>query len=492
MSWYAAILLPQFPLQAALRFREDAWGTPIAVVDGSTEKGRVLEMTETAAASGVLRGMVSTQAMARCRTLRLWPRSPAREQAVREQFLELAGSLSPLIEDTADGLCLVDLRQMKSRDWNIWAREVVDRCATRQLRALVGLAANPDLAALAAARAQPTLVVQQAATFLASIAVAEVDIPPELAGILRDWGISHLGQFAHLARNDVMERLGPSAGELWECAAGRAQRELRLVRPPEVFCEVFDFERPIETTEPLLFILRRQLDQLTLRLREVYRVATQMTLTLPLESGAPYERLFTIPSPTCEVEVLLRILTTHLEDLRLEQQPTGVRLLLTPVIAKSQQFQLFESPLRDPNRFGETLGRLAALVGPENVGVVQMEDSHRPDRFQLVTPEFETLSERPPEPRPVPEFGLPLQRFRPPLAAQVHLHRDVPQWVSSIRTCGEIIDAAGPYRISGHWWDRAVWSVEEWDVELSDGSLYRLSKLNQSWFLEGYYDAPLH
>lgn len=490
MSWFAAILLAQFPLQAALRLRDDAWAQPIAIVEGSTEKGRVLEATDAAAAYGVRRGMASTQAMARCAVLRLWPRSMAQEEALSALLLETAGTLSPFLEDTAEGLCVLDLRQIPAGDWEAWAQRVVERFAALQLRAQVGVASNPDLATLAATRAEPVLVVQHPGAFLAGIAVAEVDAPPELIAVLRDWGISHLGELARLPRSELVERLGPAAGELWERAAGRSRRELRLVRPPEIFAETFEFEAPITTTEPLLFILRRQLEQLTLRLREAYRVAAQITLTILLEHRAPsYERVFTIPSPTTDTEVLLRILHTHLESLRLEQQPVGVRLLIKPVAGEASQHQLFEAALRDPNGFGETLARLSALVGAENVGVVQLDDTHRPDSFRLVAPAFEELRDEVPAPDTGHRaLGLPLRRFRPPLPAQLHLQRHVPASVFSEKAHGEIIDAAGPYRASGSWWDRAVWSVEEWDVELSDGALYRLAKRGGAWFVEGSYD----
>jgi protein ImuB len=501
MPWFAAILLPQFSLQAALRLHEEAWLQPIAIVEGDTEKGRVLEMTGPAARSGVWRGMAATQALARCPALRLLQRSHAQEEVVSALLLETTGMFSPFIEATAEGLCVADLRQMKACDWEPWAHGVVERFAARQLRAQIGVASNPDLAALAAGRAEPALVVQHPGAFLAGIAVSEVDAPSELVAILRDWGIGHLGELARLPRSELVERLGPAAGELWERATGRTQRQLRLLRPPEIFCEAFDFEHPIETTEPLLFILRRQLDQLALRLREAYRVAAQMTLTIVLEPGPShlaagsdhYERIFAIPSPTGDTEVLFRILHTHLENLRLEQQPTGVRLQMEPTVADRSQFQMFESSLRDPNRFGETLGRLAALVGAANVGVVQMEDTHRPDTFRLVTPEFMRLSavagSAPGNDR---TLGLPLHRFRPRLPAQVHLQRHVPVLVFSEKAHGEVIDAAGPYRVSGQWWDRQAWAVEEWDIELGGGGLYRLSKHQQAWFLEGCYDAPVH
>jgi protein ImuB len=490
MSCYAALLLPQFPLQAVLRLREERQVEPIAVVEGGTEKGRVLEMTGAAAASGVLRGMASTQALARCPALRLWPRSPAQEQVVSALLLEVAGTLSPLIEATGEGLCLVDLRLVKECDWCEWSHRVLERFTSLQLRVRIGVASNPDLAALAATRAEPVLVVQHPGAFLADVAMAEVDAPPDLVAVLRDWGIGHLGDLARLSRGEVIERLGSEAGTLWERADGRAKRELRLVRPAEIFAEAFDFEQPIDTIEPLLFILRRQLDQLALRLREAYRVVAQMTLTLPLEGGAPYERVFTIPTPTGDVEVLFRILHTHLESLRLEQQPIGVRLLITPVIADSQQFQLFESPLRDPNRFGETLGRLKALVGDGQVGVVELEDTHRPDGFHLAPPHFEKPGVRE-EPAPPRTLGLPLQRFRPPLPAQVHMRRHLPVMVFSEKAHGEIVDVSGPYRGSGHWWDCGTWSIEEWDIALDNGALYRLSKHQDSWFVEGCYDSPV-
>jgi protein ImuB len=420
---------------------------------------------------------------------------------VSSLLLETTGTLSPLIEATAEGLCVADLRQMKTPDWERWTCEVVERFAARQLRVRVGVAANPDLAVLAARHAEPALVVQHAAAFLAGVAVSAMDISLDLLGILHDWGISHLGQLARLPRSELIERLGPAAGALWEQAAGRAQRELRLVRPPELFWETYDFEHPIETTEPLLFILRRQLEQLTLRLDEAYRVAAQITLTILLEPGPShaaalaerYERVFTVPSPTGDLEVLFRILHTHLESLRLEQQPIGVRLRIEPAVASRSQFQLFESPLRDPNRFGETLGRLAALVGAENVGVVQREDTHRPDRFQLVAPDFQGLAEnRTADAAESQTLGLPLSRFRPPLPAQIHFQRHIPVWLSSSVAQGEIIAANGPYRVSGQWWDESAWSREEWDVELGDGSLYRISKSQGTCFLEGCYDAELH
>jgi protein ImuB len=333
------------------------------------------------------------------------------------------------------------------------------------------------------------LVVQSPAPFLADLAVNELDPAPELLAVLRDWGIHNLAQLTSLPRGELMDRLGPDAARLWERAAGRTERPLRLMREAQEFEEAFDFEGEIETTEPLLFTLRRLLDQLALRLGNAYRVAGRMTLTLPLTNGAAHERLFTVPSPTANADVFFRILQTHLDGLRLDYAATGVRLRIEPTQAERQQFQLFESPLRDPNRFGETLGRLAALVGSENVGVVELLDTHRPDSFRLRTPRFDELG-----PASSPEdfsIGLPLRRWRPAISAEVRMAGHRPTFIDSAKARGAIRDALGPYRASGGWWESDCWGREEWDIELETGGLYRLARNRHEWRIEGSYDEPL-
>ncbi|MCA1658290.1 MAG: hypothetical protein LC627_03215, partial [Verrucomicrobiaceae bacterium] len=79
--------------------------------------------------------------------------------------------------------------------------------------------------------------------------------------ILHGWGIHTVGQFAALEKQDVAARLGAIGRELWERASGKTTRLLQLVSPPEFFEEAFEFENEIETAEPLLFMLRRFLQQ---------------------------------------------------------------------------------------------------------------------------------------------------------------------------------------------------------------------------------------
>lgn len=486
---FAVLLLPNFRLQAALRFREEERPRPIALMDEQTPKAGLLEINEAAAAAGVTVGQTSTQAVARCPALTVLPRSPAQEYAAQSALLEIAGTASPEVEATAEGYATINLRASRETAWSALGTRLLKNLTALGLRGQAGLAANPDLAFLAAQHARPVLVVQTPHAFLADLALHELNPPPDLLAVLGDWGIHNLAQLTSLPRGALMDRLGPEAARLWERAAGQTERPLRLVRLPEEFAEAFDFEREIDTIEPILFLLRRFLEQLTLRLGHAYRVAGRLTLTLVLAQGPAHEHVFTVPSPTADLEVLFRILHTHLEGLKLAHAATGMRLRIEATLAERQQFQLFESPLRDPNRFGETLGRLAALVGAENVGVAEVLDTHRPDSFRLAPPRFH---ENNPAAALADDFaiGLPLRRWRPPVPAEVRVVRQQPVALVSPAVRGPITEALGPYRATGGWWESEAWATEEWDIQTESGGLYRLARVGDAWHLEGSYHEP--
>src|SRR5205809_1621614 len=215
----------------------------------------------------------------------------------------------------------------------------------------------------------------------------------EILVILHKWGIHRLGQMAALDKEQLGARLGPEVIRMWERANGRSSRVLKLVRPPESFEESFEFENEIETAEPLLFMLRRFLEQLAVRLGAIYLVAKELTLRItfanPPQDGSAvadkqiYERVFTIPQPTNDVDLLFRMLHTHLENFRSEYPIVAVALSAEPIKPAREQFGLFETTLRSPHQLSETLARLTALLGADRVGTPVLEETHRPDAFRI-------------------------------------------------------------------------------------------------------------
>lgn len=478
-------------------------GTAVGLVEANSTKGLVLEASAYAERFGVEAGMAPAQAMARCPDLQLVSASELREQRLAKELLKFAGSLSPRVEKQANNRYLLDLRGLPVQDWTSWAEGAIERLRLHHgLSAVLGVAPRAGLAWCAAKRAFPVKVVDHPEAFLEELTFAELEVSAPLSQQLADWGMRTLGELLRLPKQAALERLGPEAAALWDLARDTRESVLRLesFRDPLELAQ--DFEYPVETIEPVLFVVHRMMEQLTSRMRLLHRVAASMQLRLLLENAAPYERDFCLPAPTREDAVLLRVLETHLETLTLESALLGVHLKIHETLPSNQQLALFETPLKDPNRFGETLARLHALAGENRVGVPQCASTHRPGAFYLLDPCAVFTSDPQPSRGPIltpplapnSKRGIPMRRFRPPLAANVYLKQHRPERLNAAHLSGPVLDCHGPYRLSGEWWDAQAWRREEWDVELGGSArgLYRLACEHgppQVWTVEGCYDS---
>ncbi len=519
---YSVLYLPDFRLQAAVREAPELAAHPIVLLDapedGGGEKSRgkvpVIALSPAARARGILPGMTASQAQARHAALVLRYRRPAEEMALQERLLECAASFTPDFESTAPGLCTLDLvgspHARGPGGAEAFGRDATGLLANDHLRATAGIADHPDLALLAARLADAAAVSgtpvrvlrgtpEAIRALLAPLPVAALDPSEETRRVLALWGVHTFGDLLALPREDAAERLGAEAARLWALARGGSPRLLRLVRTPESFARSVAFEYGIETLEPLLFSLRRLLETLAARLAAVYQVAGSLRLILGFADASTHERFFRVPEPCRDVDLLFRILHTHLDGFTAEAPVIALALDAQPVRAGSSQFHLFESSLRDPNRFAETLARLEALLGRERVGAPEYRASHRPDAgglrpFQADGGKKVALDETLATAVPLDvllKLGPALRRFRPPVPVRVASDRDhVPLALVSGPTTGRFRQVLGPWLVSGDWWERGtLWSRREWDVQLEDDTLYRLASQHpgNEWLLDGVY-----
>src|SRR5438093_510918 len=314
----------------------------------------------------------------------------------------------------------------------------------------------------------------------------------QILEILHKWGVHTLGQLAALDKEQLGARLGPEAVRMWERANGQFNRVLKLVRPPESLAETFEFENEIETAQPLLFMLRRFLEQLTLRLSGIYLVAKELTLRITFVNKQVYERIFKIPQPTNDIDLLFRMLQTHLENFRSKHPIVAVVLIAQPSKPAREQFGFFETTLRNPHQLSETLARLTALLGGDRVGTPVLEETHRPDAFRLEPFAWAVESAVPSGESShalrTAHATAVLRRFRPAVAASVLLDADMPAHVRSPEIWGKILKQRGPYLISGNWWDEKSWARAEWDLEMENGELVRVHESEGTWKMDGIYD----
>jgi len=502
---YAALHFPDLPLHCLLCSGEISPALPTALLsEGERERARILALNPAAAAHGLTHGMASLSAMARCAHLYFLTRDPETEQAVAKELLTFAESLTPDFEATSENTILLDLSTLVIPSPHEWTQTTLEKASRLRLPAHLAISETPDLAHLCSLSPLTSATLTPPSTIHIPgnppsplpLTIAQLTHTPAFpilrssAEILNLWGILTLGDLASLPRQGLSERLGPQLTHLHDILHGKEHRLLKLRRPPTNYSARHDFESPLTHFEPILFIARRLLQTLCNRLRNTQRAATALRIILRYENGSSHRKHLALTETTLDPEILLRSLHTHLDTIRAPAPVTGFSLRLIPALPAHKQHEIFRKGLRDPHRFADTLHRLSGLVGPDRLGIPQIEDTHRPDSFRMhpATPDFHEITSLP----ITPSGNLPMARLRPPVTIGVlsekrgHLQHPLAILTGPHR--GEIIRTAGPYPLSGNWWDR-TWQQLQWDIEIPNHLLQLTHTPPETWHLTGIYGA---
>ena len=102
MTRIACLLVPLFPLAARLRAEPELAGETVAVCEGNGAAARITAASRPARQLGVRAGMTLAQARGVLPSLIARGRDPGCERSAHEALLEVAWTLSPQVEDTAD------------------------------------------------------------------------------------------------------------------------------------------------------------------------------------------------------------------------------------------------------------------------------------------------------------------------------------------------------------------------------------------------------
>ncbi len=374
------------------------------------------------------------------------------------------------------------------------------------------------------------------------------DADLQILDTLDRWGIKTLGEMAALPPLGFIARFGETGERLLRLARGGMQRALKVREAPETYERRVDLEHPQALLEPLLFVISSMLQDLMEALRKQGLATNRVTLGLRLVRKTEHASLNTIPQnktartraatigsgpalspalhrtlefpvPVRDPHVILKQLQFDLEAHPPHSAILGVHVHLNPVEPRALQHGLFVPQAPAPEKLSLTLARLTALVGEGNAGSPALLNTHRPDAFQMQAfspekrigggngdgggKENSLLCPQPPVPgapseslrgpsgiSPLSAFRFAFRYARPAPSAQVRLKSERPITVKfqTHRNTREVLASAGPWRASGDWWTPSPWDREEWDIELSDGGLYRVFRSSREWFLEGVYD----
>ncbi len=123
------------------------------------------------------------------------------------------------------------------------------------------------------------------AHYLAPAPLGLVPMPDELRDALGALGLRTVGAFAALEAGDVERRWGAEGLTSWRLAHGDDPRRPGLVRVEAARSASIELPGAVESTEPVLFVLRALLERLVRDLVTDARAAASVAVTLVLDAG---------------------------------------------------------------------------------------------------------------------------------------------------------------------------------------------------------------
>jgi protein ImuB len=486
--------VPHFAAVALVRADPGLAGRPVAALVGTAATRTVLDATPEAWQAGVRPGMAAGEAATRASGLVGYPRDPEAERSAAAALLDVARATSPRVEVAAPDRIHADLGGLAG----LWGGEpeIGERlrlgAESLGLPARVAIAATRTAAALATRAAAGVTVIPpgREAAALAPWPVGLLDPAPELGETLERWGVRTLGELAALPAASLLARLGAAGAELRGRARGEDDRPFVPSVAAEPCAEALALDWEVTDLERLVFVLQRLLEHLAARLALREAGATALVLTAGLADGGRHRRRLPLIAPLREPRTLLGLCRADLEGWTLPAPIVALAVEAETAPLRPAQADLLGPARPSPHELAQTVGRLAALVGPDRVGAPALDDTHRPDAVGLGP--FTGAARRAAVAALalVDAATLACRRFRPPLPAAVSLQDGTPRALEAPGVRGPVVAAAGPWRTAGEWWATTAWSREEWDVALAGGAVYRLAldRASGAWCVDAVYD----
>lgn len=499
---YVAIYIPEFPSLAWLRLNPSARSHAVAVVEGTAPLERIVSFNRAAKALGLEHGMSKLQAETSGRIL-FHARSLDEEQAAIDLVFEAAEHFSPRVQIIASPVnayakaipfaatFLLDQSGTEKLFGSPKSFAEKVRNALRDLEFPSSVAVAPNAEAsllLARSYAGVTCVDENdVQSKLASLPLSMLCCDAPTLATLNRWGIRSLRELTALPEAALVSRIGQKGRRLQRLALGIEDNLLVPEDPAFVLSDYFALDGPLESLEPLLFILSPMLEKLLRQAINHAYALRSVTIILEIEKCAPHQVEVRPAVPVQNKDLLLKLL-----NLKLQADPPragilGVRLTAEPAIPQVSQRGLFQSQFPEPDKLDLLIARLKSIVGEANVGSARLSNSFCDDEFtmELFTPITQEVLSTP------TSVCLALRRFRPLQPARVVFHGTAPSLLFWKGERLEISDVTGPWQSSGYWWDGRRWEADEWDAIVTrPPQALRLRHEPElgTWYVAGQYD----
>ena len=448
MHW-ACLLLPQLALDAALRQQPDP-RAPLVLVTGPMQR-RVLHAVSPAARQlGLRRGMLLSAAQVLTRDMRTVEYDPRAEQDTRQLLASWLYGISSQVSLAFPHALALEIGASRALfgDWPAIEQRLREGLQELGFRHRLVAAPNPHAAwVLTGVHARLGVDVTTLEAALAEIPIERSGLPPEAVTVLARSGLRTLGTAFALPRESLARRFPPQVLTHLDALRGLHAAPLSYFQPPDRFDARIEFEYEIESTQALLFPLRRLTTDLAAFLCSRDGGVQQFDLWFEHENHPDTQLRVGLLSPERDAGVLFDLARNRVDHLQLPAGSRALRLQAThlpPFVPAARD--LFDPRPQQAMPWEQLRERLRARLGDEAVQSVGLRAEHRPER---ASGDAGGAPKAPPPALPLrPGWLLPTpQPLRDP----------------------ELRILSGPERIESGWWDEGDVRRDYYVVETGTG-----------------------
>ena len=258
MRW-ACLLLPHLALDAVLR-RQPAPGEPFALVTGPAQRRVLHAVDERARACGLRPGQSLAAAQAIAGGFAMAEYDAKATERCRRFLAGWAYRFSSQVSTALPGAIVLEIGQSRALfgEWPRLQARLRAELGELGFRHRLAAAPNPQ-AAWALAQARDGIGVDERVLVraLGQLPVECAGFGDDVAQAFRRMGLSSLRQVFALPRDTVARRFPPAVLARLDTLRGDLVPPLTCYRPPDRFDARIEFEQEIESSQSLLFPLRR-------------------------------------------------------------------------------------------------------------------------------------------------------------------------------------------------------------------------------------------
>lgn len=434
MRW-ACILLPQLALDGVLRRRAEP-DAPLALIAGTPQRRVLHAVNPTARTLGLRPGMSLTAAQALSRGFATTEYDPADEARWHQFLAAWAYRFSSQVSLRNSNALLIEVGASLALfgPWPRFEARLREELTALGFRHRIVAAPNPA-AARVLANLHDGLAIdgeEPMRNALGQLPVERAGFAPAVATAFARMGLRTLRQVLALPRAGVTRRFPPEVLRHLDMLMGEQPMPLAWYQPPDVFDLRIELGFEVESSQALLFPLKRLTSDLAAYLAGRDGGVQRFELHLEHEDVGATQVAIGLLAAERDPTLLFEIARSRLEQVQVPAAVRAIRLLaedLPPFVPAHRE--LFDERPQQAMPWEQLRERLRARLGEQAVHGLRVHADHRPE--QAWRGEGDTRKAPVEAPTGLRPGWL--------LATPIPLRGSAPQVL------------AGPERIETGWWD---------------------------------------